>query len=1124
MRKLLAILFAVITSVFVGALSANIDEATATRLAQQVLSYSRDAGGKSVKRTQPAEIRRQNTAFSSPAVKQFYFFTRADNTGFVIITSEDDKAPIVGYSLENSLNVDSLPPSLVEMLNRYSIIRRSAATNSVGPLEPGSIIAGPYITTKWNQFAPYNWLTPAGSYDGHCPTGCGPTAAAQVLNYFKWPASSYYRQYDWANMKDSYGAYTHAEGMAVATLMRDMGELMNASYGSSSTSAYSNSYKKIPGYKYTNLTSLAEVKTNIKKTPLIISISGGGMGGHAVVLDGLDSNGYYHVNWGWGGSCDGYYDVNDMGIIHNGNEVHPSINTGYTTLLQKDKAPVTLAATGGVTVDKAQASSTETVTVTLHNVKQISGSSFDGYIDLGIALYNTDGYFTKYNTADNTTIYFNAEKYTTTANRVKWDKSKEGKDVKISLPFSSVKSISSGYRYFILPISCDKTEAAGDDKTKYHQFIHYADGTLDDYLTFDYKDGVAYFKSATTENYDLSLKRIVPASEYGKNGISQMLVNISNFGVSDFNGNIQLTLVNSANSSDTKTIESSMSVKAGSDMYQTVTFKMPFTGSYKVTKCALYNIDHTGTRKDYLTQNLTGLEFKVTQKTSTAEQNFYYMSYYDIEFTHARSPYGYMAYCCVTDDPSAVEPSTGEVDVVASSMSSGRTAPLLAKNPQIDILSNEWQHGYFELNDVEAGQHLVAAFMAHGNNTYFLKSDMSDFNENPPMIDLVRYENAPHLKINNLYQLDDIYDDQWNCLALEVENVSDYDFMGKIGYYNHYIPARQKAIVYLDFYWSASAARLGLRHQLTFSQCVAETGTLIDYGLDGRDQFTITSTPKQDDFSLEYYSYADFYYRNDATSAPDYSCGGEPMTIKRFLSKTAEGKGNPALTLTDLTLTGTGYVNYMPTMAEIGGLPDGDYCLYVDIIPDGSGKATERIIHPLIIYDGKAVFSIDDLKLTATETVNPDDDIPFTTTVTSKADSPANCLFRCELWKYNDEKGYWNTAQDYSYKNVVILPQQQQSFSATAKATVESLISDGKYRLYASFPTNNRPGPINWRRKSLTFSLPYYPNSVEGIPADEAEKVPAVYYDLNGRRLREPQPGINIVRYTDGTASKIIVK
>ena len=34
--------------------------------------------------------------------------------------------------------------------------------------------------------------------------------------------------------------------------------------------------------------------------------------GHAFVLDGIDDNNYYHVNWGWGGVYDGFFTLDAL--------------------------------------------------------------------------------------------------------------------------------------------------------------------------------------------------------------------------------------------------------------------------------------------------------------------------------------------------------------------------------------------------------------------------------------------------------------------------------------------------------------------------------------------------------------------------------------------------------------------------------------------------------------------------------------------------------------------------------------------------------------------------------------------------------------------------------------------
>ena len=34
--------------------------------------------------------------------------------------------------------------------------------------------------------------------------------------------------------------------------------------------------------------------------------------GHAFICDGMDAKGYLHINWGWGGYCDGYYQISAL--------------------------------------------------------------------------------------------------------------------------------------------------------------------------------------------------------------------------------------------------------------------------------------------------------------------------------------------------------------------------------------------------------------------------------------------------------------------------------------------------------------------------------------------------------------------------------------------------------------------------------------------------------------------------------------------------------------------------------------------------------------------------------------------------------------------------------------------
>ena len=46
-------------------------------------------------------------------------------------------------------------------------------------------------------------------------------------------------------------------------------------------------------------------------------------GGHAFVIDGYDNRGLVHVNWGWNGSQDGYYDLSSLNGFSTGQEMIP---------------------------------------------------------------------------------------------------------------------------------------------------------------------------------------------------------------------------------------------------------------------------------------------------------------------------------------------------------------------------------------------------------------------------------------------------------------------------------------------------------------------------------------------------------------------------------------------------------------------------------------------------------------------------------------------------------------------------------------------------------------------------------------------------------------------------------
>lgn len=56
-----------------------------------------------------------------------------------------------------------------------------------------------------------------------------------------------------------------------------------------------------------------------------------------------------------------------------------------------------------------------------------------------------------------------------------------------------------------------------------------------------------------------------------------------------------------------------------------------------------------------------------------------------------------------------------------------------------------------------------------------------------------------------------------------------------------------------------------------------------------------------------------------------------------------------------------------------------------------------------------------------------------------------------------------------------------------------------------------------------TFSTSFDPDGIEGVKAD-TEVTEVARYDLQGRRLSQPQNGLNIIRYSDGSSRKVWIK
>lgn len=297
---------------------------------------------------QPQFVAVINDAEGNPAI---YHYTYSGTEGFMLLPADDAVTPVLGYSETNRFApLSELSPSMQSWLDYYAGQISDARTLGLPKYKAPATRAGekaaigPLLTTSWNQTAPYNNMCPAVG-GRNSVTGCVATAMAQVMKYWEYPTQGQgsinyttsagnlsmdfsATTFDWANMRDSYGgSYSATAARAVATLMKACGYSVQMDYSPWESGAYS---KDIPsalikyfgydqGVRKQDRSAISSqsawddlVYDELLKTGPVIYDGRSSSGGHCFVCDGYDGNGLFHINWGWGGLSDGYFELNEL--------------------------------------------------------------------------------------------------------------------------------------------------------------------------------------------------------------------------------------------------------------------------------------------------------------------------------------------------------------------------------------------------------------------------------------------------------------------------------------------------------------------------------------------------------------------------------------------------------------------------------------------------------------------------------------------------------------------------------------------------------------------------------------------------------------------------------------------
>ena len=311
------------------------------------------------------------TAFDSNKVAIYYGFDFNGKKGFVLVSADDAANPIIGYSTNENFKKPNPQSNLGLWLSRrekeISFLRQNniSSNNRINELwnyyadtkqvsknsalnYADSQFVEPLLSTTWNQSPFYNDSCPEKS-----KAGCVATAMAQIMKYWSYPEkgfgysnycncktagflnqygnlhADYTGTYNWDNMP----AFLAGDNADVAKIIYHCGVSVETNYDPAGSSAWvikadnfisaEHSYVAYFGYdphtilglkrlNYSDNDWLSTLKNNLNLRRPVQYVGFGNVGGHTWVCDGYDVNDFFHMNWGWGGAGNGYYNINSL--------------------------------------------------------------------------------------------------------------------------------------------------------------------------------------------------------------------------------------------------------------------------------------------------------------------------------------------------------------------------------------------------------------------------------------------------------------------------------------------------------------------------------------------------------------------------------------------------------------------------------------------------------------------------------------------------------------------------------------------------------------------------------------------------------------------------------------------
>ena len=371
-------------------LAANIDAAAAHDLACDFFKHQAAAKSSSFNAPSSGDVRLVHAEPSHvlAGANDYYVFS-VKSLGFVIIAGEDRAPHVLGYSSTGRLDFNNLPYNFKGLLDSYKREIEFLLTYDAFDLVPArrqdnsfkkTFTVDPLIKTYWGQGMPYYLQCPVYNNE-YCVVGCVATAMAQLMKFWEYPTScdgvsSYYcynigqmldnlpaTTFDYSLMLPSYchwdwdageliqDSYTDEQAQEVAKLSRYCGQAVNMSYSPDGSGAYvssqlaamksfgynseaqhlnKGSYWGGSNYTTSEWEDMMKAELNMGR-PILYAADDLSAGGHAFICDGYNDEGLFHYNFGWYGTCDGWYVSTALDMTHrDGEELH--FNSGHEML------------------------------------------------------------------------------------------------------------------------------------------------------------------------------------------------------------------------------------------------------------------------------------------------------------------------------------------------------------------------------------------------------------------------------------------------------------------------------------------------------------------------------------------------------------------------------------------------------------------------------------------------------------------------------------------------------------------------------------------------------------------------------------------------------------------------